>query len=78
MKKKPKLMTRSEEEKLFKKFMILTTAYLMEETEFNSEEKIIQFYTGLDLWLQAVNDHVITIKKVKDIIEEQTGLKVLF
>lgn len=76
--KKPEVMSRSNVNKLLSKFLVLTIAYLMEETEFNSVEKLMDFYDGILRWLNAVQDHLITVNKARELVEEHTGRKVYF
>lgn len=54
--------------------IILSASYLMDEFDY-SEEKIIDYYEALTRYIGAIKSHLITIDKVKEIINEHTGLK---
>ena len=55
--------------------MLLMTAYLMDEWDYN-EDKIVDVWSGVSRYAEAVNTKLITLDKVAQIIEEHTGLKV--
>lgn len=75
---KPEILTRSTRTKIMSKFLILTMAYLMEETEYNDPEKLFEMYIHLQSWLEKVEDHIISINKIKSIVEEKTGRKIIW
>jgi len=92
-KKKPIVLTRAVEMKLYKKFLEITLAYFMEigafaktdeedrpiyhlneqgEKVYSSDiEKLKEAYSGLVRWVEAISDHLITVKQVEEIIESK-------
>lgn len=54
----------------------LVSGYLMDELDYD-EDKIIDLWKGIERYMGAVKDHTITLKRVKEIINECTGLKVM-
>lgn len=54
--------------------LTLITAYLMDELDYD-EDKIVELWEGITRYSEAIKDHTITLNKVKDIIEERTGIK---
>lgn len=54
---------------------ILSSAYLMDELDYDPE-KIIDFWNGVCRYSEAIETKLITIHKVVDIINENTGLNV--
>ena len=65
------------ESETWKKEMILSAAYLMDEFGYD-EERVCEFWDGMNRYLDAVKGHIITINKVIDIIEKHTGIKILW
>ena len=63
------------EDEAWKKCAILTTAYVMDELGYD-EDKIMDFHDHLDKWIDAIDEHLITIDQVCKIIEEHTGIKI--
>ena len=57
------------------KAMILFAAYLMEDEDF-TPERICEVWEGVTRYSMAVDDKLITLKKVCDIINEHTGLNI--
>lgn len=56
--------------------MVLVTAYLMDELDYD-EDKIIELWQGISRYTEAIHDHTITLKRVKEIIQKCTGIKML-
>ena len=56
--------------------LTLVTAYLMDEMDYD-EQKIVDLGEGIARYSKAEKDHYITRSKVKKIIEENTGIKLL-
>lgn len=56
--------------------LTLVTAYLMDEFDYD-DEKIVELWEGIARYSNAVEDHTITLKKVKQIIADNTGIKLL-
>lgn len=56
--------------------ILLVLAYLMEETEFNDADKLVSMYTKLNDWADSISDHLISVKNIAAIIEENTGLEI--
>ena len=54
---------------------ILASAYLMDELDYDPQ-KIIDFWNGVCRYSGAIQDKLITIHKVVEIINENTGLNV--
>lgn len=77
MKKKPLTMTRREIEELKQKVtwdvMTLFVAVCMDEFDW-TEEDVEAFAVRLDRYAGAVQDHLITINKVKEIIKREIGV----
>ena len=55
--------------------MILTLGYLMDDMEYDPD-KLIEVWDGLTRYAEAVNSHIISLNKVCDIINENTGLTI--
>ena len=55
--------------------MILTLAYLMEDEDFD-ENRLIGVWSGLTRYSEAVNSHLISLKKICEIINKSTGLEI--
>ena len=58
------------------KTLCLVTAYLMDELDYD-EDKIIELWEGIARYSAAIKDHTITLNKVKEIIQDRTGIKFL-
>ena len=76
---KPRLMYKRDirkiEENAAAEVLILVTAYLMDEFEYD-EDKIIELWNGVTRYSDAINkEKLITINQVCEIIEKNTGLK---
>lgn len=56
--------------------LCLVTAYTMDELDYD-EDKIVDLWLGIQRYSNAIKEHDITLKKVKDIIEDKTGIKML-
>ena len=56
--------------------LCLVTAYLMDELDYD-EDKIVEMWEGISRYAAAIDDHTITLNKVKEIIQEHTGIKFL-
>ena len=56
--------------------LTLVTAYLMDELDYD-EDRIVDLWNGITWYAESIKDHTITLKKVKDIITENTGIKLL-
>ena len=61
------------EQDTWKKCIILSTAYLMDEFDYR-DDKIEEYLNGLDRYMDALEDHLITMDQVCDIIFERTGV----
>ena len=55
--------------------MILTLGYLMDDLEYDPD-KLIEVWNGLSRYAEAIDTHLITLNKVCDIINENTGLSI--
>lgn len=53
--------------------LTLITAYLMDELDYD-EDKIVALWEGITKYSEAIKAHTITLNKVKDIIQEHTGI----
>lgn len=53
--------------------MILTLAYLMDDEDFDSE-RLLGVWDGVTRYAEAVDSHLISLRKVCDIINKSTGL----
>lgn len=52
-------------------------AYLMEDENIHyDEDKIIDTFMAMERWSEALDEHLISIRKVCDIIQEKTGIEV--
>lgn len=84
-KKKPVTMTQAELKKLSKELsdeavtraLTLFLAYMMEEQDFDLE-RLCDCVDGINRWAEAVDDHLITINQVAKIIEEHTGVELIW
>lgn len=56
--------------------LCLVTAYMMDELDYD-EEKIVDMWLSIQRYANAIKDHTITLNKVKEIIQEKTGIKFL-
>ena len=56
--------------------LTMVTAYLMDEMDYD-EDKIVALWEGIARYSKAEKEHVITRSKVKRIIQEHTGIKLL-
>ena len=56
--------------------LTLVTGYLMDELDYD-EDKIVALWEGIARYSNAVEDHLITLNTVKEIIEKNTGIKML-
>jgi len=61
--------------KAIQQTMLLTCAYLMDELDY-SEDKICEIWEGVSRYSEAVMDKTISIDKVIEIINEQTGMNI--
>lgn len=52
------------------------TAYLMDEFDYD-EDKIVELWEGIARYSKAIKEHTISIKKVKEIIKEHTGINLV-
>ena len=55
--------------------MILTLGYLMDDMDYDPD-KLIEVWSGLSRYAEAVNSHLISLDKVCKIINENTGLEI--
>jgi len=77
--KKPKIWTKSVEDKFIAKMGILIIAWLMEQPEFKDDTpRLIDFYDSMVRWWSAIKGNELTIMRAKKIVEEHTGKKVYF
>ena len=79
MSEKPRLMYKRDirkiEENAAAEVLILVTAYLMDEFEYD-DDKIIELWNCVTRYSDAINkEKLITINQVCEIIEKNTGLK---
>lgn len=80
-KKKPKAVVMSKtavrelETRVAKKMVVLSMAYLMDEFSYDSEA-ICDFYDGLERYLNAIDEKLITIKQVENIIKEHCDIQI--
>lgn len=80
-KKKPKTMVMSKtavadlERHVARKMVVLSLAYLMDEFDYD-REAIVAFYEGLERYLNAIDQKLITINQVEKIIKENCELEV--
>ena len=58
------------------RMLCLVTAYLMDELDYD-EENIVKLWEGITRYSQAIKDHTLTLNKVKEIIQDNTGIKFL-
>lgn len=57
------------------KAVVLMLAYMMEDPQWDcDEDKIEEFFLGVDRYAEAIEDHYITLRKVCEIIKEKTGI----
>ena len=64
-----------EKETLYK-VLVLSAGYLMDEFDY-SDEAIIDYWDGIIRYFGAIDQKLITLDKVRNIIEEHTGLKII-
>ena len=84
-KKKPVTLTQSQLKKMSKELsdeavtraLTLFLAYMMEEDGITIE-KLCDIVDGINRWGEAVDDHLITINQVAKIIEEHTGVELIW
>lgn len=57
------------------KAMILFAAYLMEDEDF-TPERICEVWDGVTRYASAVDDKLISLRKICEIINEHTGLNI--
>jgi hypothetical protein len=78
-KKKPKAVMMSKralgelESDIAKKMVVLSMAYLMDEFSYD-KKALCDFYDGLERYLNAIDEKLITIKTVEEIIYEHCGI----
>lgn len=56
--------------------LTLLLGYLMDDLDYD-EDRILEVFEGVSRYHKAVKDHLITIKQIKKIIKEKTGLDLL-
>lgn len=61
---------------VFDKTMTLVLGYLMDDLDYD-EDRIIETIEGIMRYGEAIADHTITLRRVKEIIQDKTGLKLL-
>jgi len=72
--KKAPTLTRSTQDKMLAKFLILDIAYQMEQPEFDGNvDALVEHFNKMFEWMYAVKDHLITVNQVAKLIEEKTG-----
>ena len=57
------------------KCVILMAACAMDSLQLNKDQ-IVEFATDFQRYSEAVEDHIITLQKVQDILEEEIGLRI--
>ena len=55
--------------------MILTLGYLMDDLDYDAD-RLIEVWEGLTRYAEAVNSHIISLDKVCEIINANTGLEI--
>lgn len=70
-----KSKARAMEDELTYKIIILTIAYLMDEFNY-SDDAICDFWDGMVRYLDAIDQKLITVDKVRKIIKEHTGMEI--
>lgn len=59
-------------QRIIKRILVLSAAYLMEEQDWD-DDKLIEYYDAICRWSDAIDSHLITIQKVIDMINAKTG-----
>lgn len=59
-------------QRIIKRILVLSAAYLMEEQDWD-DDKLIEYYDAICRWSDAIDSHLITIQKVVDMINAKTG-----
>ncbi len=62
-------------QRIVKRVLVLSAAYLMEEQDWD-DDKLIEYYDAICRWSDALDSHLITIHKVIDMINEKTGAEI--
>lgn len=57
----------------FDYIMALSAGYLMDELDYDAD-KIIDYMSGVIRYAEAIDDHTITLKRVKEIISEHSEI----
>ena len=63
------------ETEIWEKCLILSAAYLMDEMDYN-EDKVVDYFTSMTKYLEAIDDHLLTMDKVCEIIKEHSGVDI--
>ena len=62
-------------QRIVQRMLLLTGAYLMEDYGWD-DEKLVEYYTKIAEWSDAIDQHLISCKTVAEIINKQTGEEV--
>jgi len=79
-KKQPKSIVMSKtalkdlKEDIARKMIALSMAYLMDEFNYDSKA-LCDFYDGMERYLNAIDEKLITIQKVEEIIKEHSNIE---
>ena len=76
MAKHKKVSIRKIENDMGYKMQILLFAYLMDELGYDAN-RIIEVKKALDRYLNTIDQHLISVRKVEEIIYENTGLQMV-
>jgi len=58
-----------------KKASLMFIAYIMDEYDYDTD-KLVELFLGIERYLNAMNEHLISAEKVRSIIKERTGLDI--
>lgn len=60
-----------------RKAFVIMMGYMMEDPQFDcDEDKITEYFNGVERYAQAIEDHFITLHKICEIIKEKTGIEI--
>ena len=61
-------------EDTIQKVLVMVNGYLMDDFGYDAD-KIVEFNKGMERYVDAINDGVISLRGIADVVEQYTGIR---